>query len=62
MFTRDGRRFFVNFCAFVGAGWFGDWVYGTVNNGTWDDSFTWIIVASLAAALLFTMLGTDESK
>jgi hypothetical protein len=59
MFTSAGRRFFVYFCAFVGAAWFGDWVYAAAKDG-WDSSFTWIILASLAAALLFVMLDDDR--
>jgi hypothetical protein len=60
MFSNLGRRLFVYFCAFVGAAWFGDWVYGAAKNGSWDSSFTWIILASFAFALLFALLAEPE--
>ena len=59
---RSFRRFFVYFCAFVGAGWFFDWGYQFASNRYthWPSEFTWIIIAALVVALLFTRLDKAE--
>lgn len=46
------RRFFVYACAFVGAGWFGWWLYDLSLDGT----ALLIVLASVAAAWLFALL------
>jgi hypothetical protein len=49
------HRFFVYFCAFVGAGFFGYEIYQFLKVfDRWDSAFTWIIVAALVVAALFT--------
>jgi hypothetical protein len=46
-------RAFIYTCAFIGAGWFGDWVYQAASSpgGTWDTSFYIVIGAGIVAGL-----------
>jgi Na+/H+ antiporter NhaC len=55
------RRFFVYFCAFIGAGFFGDEIYQFLHAfDRWPSEFTWIIIAALVVAALLTWRGRGD--
>jgi uncharacterized membrane protein YkvI len=54
MSEKTFRRFFVYFCAFIGAGFFGDEIYQFLHAfDRWPSEFTWIIIAALVVGALF---------
>ena len=56
------RRFFL-FCAFAGAGSFGYEIYLFATTfHRWPNEFTWIIIAALVVAALFTWRTQAEEK
>jgi len=63
MSERSVRRFFIYFCAFVGAGLFGYEIYLFATTfHRWPSEFTWIIIAALVVAALFTWRTQAEEK
>jgi len=55
------RRFFVYFCAFTGAGFFGLEIYQYLRLlDHWPSDFTWVIVAALVVGALFTWRARDD--
>jgi len=63
MSERSVRRFSVYFCAFVGAGLFGYEIYEVLTVfHHWPSEFTWIIIAALVVAALFTWRTAAEEK
>jgi uncharacterized membrane protein YkvI len=64
MSEKSVRRFFLYFCAFVGAGFFGDEIYQFLTAfNRWPSEFTWIIIAALVVGALFTWrIEAEERK